>query len=150
MKIAIGSDPNAEGLKDVLIRYVRSLGHEITDFGSKDPVYANVSIAVAQKVAAGDFDRGILLCGTGIGVSISANKVDGVYAALVTDVYQAQRAQLSNNANVIALGAQVTGIELAKSLIKEYLANEFDPNSGSSVKIKRIRDYEKERNNHDN
>ena len=66
--------------------------------------------------------RGILICGTGIGVSIAANKVPGAYAALVNNVYQAQRAQLSNNANIITLGAQVTGIELAKCLVKEYLS----------------------------
>lgn len=148
MRIAIGCDPNAEGLKAVLIPYVRNLGHEITDFGSKDPIYANVAIKVAQEVADGNYDRGILLCGTGIGVSISANKVDGAYAALVTDAYQAQRAQLSNNANIIVLGAQVTGVELAKTLVKEYLANAFDPKSASSVKIARIRDYEYERSSH--
>ena len=71
--------------------------------------------------------RGILICGTGIGVSIAANKVPGAYAALVNNVYQAQRAQLSNNANIITLGAQVTGIELAKCLVKEYLSVTFDP-----------------------
>lgn len=78
--------------------------------------------------------RGILICGTGIGVSIAANKVPGAYAALVNNVYQAQRAQLSNNANIITLGAQVTGIELAKCLVKEYLSVTFDPESRSMPK----------------
>lgn len=88
--------------------------------------------------------RGILICGTGIGVSIAANKVPGAYAALVNNVYQAQRAQLSNNANIITLGAQVTGIELAKCLEKEYLSVTFDPESRSMPKVARITEYEKE------
>ena len=88
--------------------------------------------------------RGILICGTGIGVSIAANKVPGAYAALVNNVYQAQRAQLSNNANIITLGAQVTGIELAKCLVKEYLSVTFDPGSRSMPKVARITEYEKE------
>ena len=85
--------------------------------------------------------RGILICGTGIGVSIAANKVPGAYAALVNNVYQAQ---LSNNANIITLGAQVTGIELAKCLVKEYLSVTFDPESRSMPKVARITEYEKE------
>ena len=90
--------------------------------------------------------RGILICGTGIGVSIVANKVPGAYAALVNNVYQAQRAQLSNNANIITLGAQVTGIELAKCLVKEYLSVTFDPTVEElmSTKVARITEYEKE------
>lgn len=91
---------------------------------------------------AGEFDRGILLCGTGIGVSIAANKVKGVYAACVHDVYQAQRAQLSNNANVITMGAQVIGIELAKCIIKEYLGVTYDPCSRSKEKVARIEEFE--------
>ena len=142
MKIAIGCDPNADEFKKVLIPFVESLGHECTDYGSDDVVYANTAIRVATDVAAGKQDRGILICGTGIGVSISANKVKGAYAALVTNIYQAQRAQLSNNANIIALGSQVTGIELAKCFVKEYLGLTFDPNSRSKEKVDRIVSYE--------
>lgn len=144
MKIAIGCDPNAASLKQILIPYIEGLGHEVTDMGSDDPIYANTAIRVGEAVAAKNFDRGILICGTGIGVSIAANKVKGVFCALVTDVYQAQRAQLSNNANVIAMGAQVTGPELAKALVKEYLANTYDPASRSAAKVARIAVYETE------
>ena len=142
MKLAIGCDPNAAQMKDELAELARSLGHEVVDFGSTDPIYANVAFEVASRVVRGEFDRGILICGTGMGVSISANKVPGCYAALVTDVYQAQRASLSNNANVIAFGAQVTGIESAKALLREYLAHSFDPDSRSGPKVARIADYE--------
>lgn len=142
MKIAVGCDPNAEEYKKVLIPFIESLGHACTDYGSDDVVYANTAIRVATDVAAGKQDRGVLICGTGIGVSISANKVKGAYAALVTNIYQAQRAQLSNNANIIALGSQVTGIELAKCFVKEYLGLTFDPNSRSKEKVDRIVSYE--------
>ena len=100
---------------------------------------------MGEAVAAKEYDRGILICGTGLGISIAANKVKGAYCALVTDIYQAQRAQLSNNANLIAMGSQVLGIELAKCLVKEYLANTFDPASRSLPKVERIVQYEEER-----
>jgi ribose 5-phosphate isomerase B len=145
MKVAIGCDPNAVDFKAQLIPYMEGLGYEVCDFGSDDPIYANVAIQVGEAVAAKEYDRGILICGTGIGVCITANKVPGVYAALVTDIYQAQRAVLSNNANIITMGSQVMGIELAKCLVKEYLSLTFDPNSRSASKLARLIEYEKEK-----
>lgn len=142
MKIAFGCDPNAAEYKKILMPYVQKLGHECIDYGSDDPIYANTAVRVAEDVAAGQADRGILICGTGIGVSIAANKVKGAYAALVNNVYQAQRAQLSNNANIMTMGAQVTGIELAKCLVKEYLGVVYDPKSRSASKVERIVRYE--------
>lgn len=144
MKIVFGCDPNAQDFKQTLMEYVKELGHEVTDFGSDDPIYANVAIKCAQAVAAHEFDRGILLCGTGIGVSIAANKVKGAYAACVHDIYQAQRAELSNHANIITMGSQVIGIELAKCMVKEYLGCTFDPESRSKNKVQRIVDFENE------
>lgn len=142
MRIAIGCDPNAQAFKEALMKYIRELGHECDDFGSTDPVYANVAIRVAQDVAQGNHDRGVLVCGTGIGMCIAANKVKGAYAALVNDVFQAQRAQLSNRANIITMGAQVTGIEVAKMMLKEYLGCTFDVHSRSMPKVQQICDYE--------
>ncbi len=81
MKIAIGCDPNAEAFKQEMAAFIRSLGHEVTDFGSTDPIYAHVAVEVAEAVAAKKFDRGVLFCGTGIGVMLAANKVKGAYAA---------------------------------------------------------------------
>lgn len=144
MKIAFGCDPNASTMKNKLMEYVKTLGHETEDFGSDDPIYANVAIKVAEAVAAGEYDRGILVCGTGIGVSIAANKVKGAYAACIHDVYQAQRAELSNHANIITMGEQVVGIELAKVMVKEYLSGTFDQNGRSVPKVNRICDYEQE------
>ena len=126
MKIVFGCDPNATEFKLQLMEYVKGLGHEVADLGSDDPIYANTAIEVAKAVAAKEYDRGIIVCGTGIGVSIAANKVKGAYAACIHDVYQAQRAQLSNHAN------------------KEYLSVEWDPNCRSVAKVQRIIDFENE------
>ena len=134
MKIVFGCDPNATEFKLQLMEYVKGLGHEVADLGSD----------VAKAVAAKEYDRGIIVCGTGIGVSIAANKVKGAYAACIHDVYQAQRAQLSNHANIITMGSQVIGIELAKQLVKEYLSVEWDPNCRSVAKVQRIIDFENE------
>lgn len=142
MKIAMGCDPNAADFKKELIKVVEGLGHEVTDFGSDDPIYANVAIAVGEVVAAKKYDRGILCCGTGIGVMLAANKVKGVYAAVVSDVYSAQRACLSNNCNIITLGSQVTGIKLAEEVVKEYLSNTYVYNERSGKKVDRIVEYE--------
>jgi ribose 5-phosphate isomerase B len=143
MRIAIGCDPNALDMKRALAKHCLGLGHEVVDFGSDDPVYANTAIAVAQAVAAGEYDRGVLICGTGLGVSIAANKVPGAYCALVTNTYQAERAQLSNNANLIAFGAQTQDIEDVKELLTTYLAHTFDPESRSGPKVARIVDFER-------
>jgi ribose 5-phosphate isomerase B len=144
MKIAVGCDPNAAGLKEKLIKVVEAEGHEAVDFGSGDPIYANTAIRVAESVAAGEHDRGVLVCGTGIGVSIAANKVKGAYAALLSDVYSAQRAQLSNAANIACFGAFTLGDKVAEELLKTWLGLEFDPSSPSRPKVQRILDYEKE------
>lgn len=145
MKIIFGCDPNASKLKEDLMAFAGKLGHEVTDFGSDDPIYANTAIRVAEAVAAGEGDRGVLVCGTGIGMSIAANKVKGAYAALITDVYSAQRAILSNNCNIACMGAQTVGGMLAQSLLETWLGLEFNPNCRSKDKVARYYDYDKER-----
>ena len=143
-KIAIGCDPNAAGLKKAIIKQLAELGYECEDYGSDDPIYANVAIAVAEAVAAGKHDRGILMCGTGIGVSIAANKVPGAYAALCSDAYSTERSIKSNNVNIMTLGEQVTGVELAKSLVTIWMNSEYMPGGRSEPKIQRICDYARE------
>ena len=140
-KIAVGCDPNAAGLKEVIKETVEELGHTCDDFGSDDPIYANVAIEVAEAVASGKYDRGILMCGTGIGVCLAANKVKGAYAASCMDPYSAERSILSNNCNILALGSQVTGTELARYLVKVWLEAEYQPGGRSEPKIQRIYDY---------
>lgn len=143
-KIAIGCDPNAAELKEAVKQQLTDLGYEYEDYGSDDPIYANVAIKVAEKVAAGVHDRGILICGTGIGMCIAANKVPGAYAALCSDAYSSERSIKSNNANIMTMGSQVTGPELAKSLVKIWMASEYVSGGRSQPKIQRIYDYAKD------
>ena len=134
MRIAIGSDPNAAEEKYRLVEFIKrnELG-EIVDFGSDDVIYANVAIEVAEQVANKKFDRGILLCGTGLGMSIAANKVKGAYAALISDIYSAKRAVLSNNANIACMGAFTTGEKLREELIYAFLTNKFDERTAKRI-----------------
>ena len=135
MRIAIGSDPNAAEEKYRLVEFIKrnELG-EIVDFGSDDVIYANVAIEVAEQVANKKFDRGILLCGTGLGMSIAANKVKGAYAA--------KRAVLSNNANIACMGAFTTGEKLREELIYAFLTNKFDEKSASNAKVNAFVSYD--------
>ena len=142
MKILVGCDPNASDLKKIIMDQIEEMGHSCKDAGSDDPIYANVAIEVAEQVAAGAYDRGIIVCGTGIGVCIAANKVEGAYAALCSDVYSTERSILSNNCNIMTMGAQVTGPELAKSLVKAWLSVSYVPGGRSEPKIQRIVDYD--------
>ena len=143
--IALGSDPNAAELKEVLKKHLTELGSAWDDYGSDDAIYANVAIDVAEAVASGKHNRGILMCGTGIGVCIAANKVPGARAALCSDPYSTERSIKSNNANIMTLGSQVTGSELAKSLVTIWLGSEYEPGGRSEPKIQRIDQYDNAR-----
>jgi ribose 5-phosphate isomerase B len=139
--VAIGSDEAGYRLKGVLIEVLADEGVEVADFGchSEDPVdYPDVAFEVAQAVARGDHDRAILICGTGIGMSIAANKVPGVRAAQAHDAYSAERARMSNDAQILALGARVIGPELAKSIVRTWLHAEF-AGGGSTRKVDKIK-----------
>lgn len=142
-KVAVGCDPNASEMKEAIKKHLTELGYEYEDYGSNDPIYANVAIEVAEAVAAGKHDRGILICGTGIGVCIAANKVPGAYAALCSDPYSAERSRKSNNANIMTLGSQVMGVELAKTLVTIWMKSEYVPGGRSEPKIQRIYEYAK-------
>lgn len=146
MKIAIGCDPNAQEAKEHLISFIehKQLG-EVIDFGSEDPIYANTAVAVGEAVAGGKYDRGILICGTGLGVSIAANKVRGAYAALLSDIYSAKRARLSNDANIACFGAFTIGEKLREELVEAFLTNEFVPGCSSQPKIDAFREYDDHR-----
>ena len=140
-KVAIGCDPNAAELKHVLKKHLEEMGYGTEDYGSDDSVYANVAFAVAEAVASGKHDRGVLLCGTGIGVCIAANKVPGAYAALCADAYSTERSRKSNNANIMTMGSQVVGPELAKTLLTIWMKSEYVPGGRSEPKVQRICDY---------
>ena len=126
MKIAVGCDPNAAEFKIALIPVIEGLGHEVTDFGSDDPIYANVAIKAAEAVAAGEYDRGILFCGTGIGISMAANKIKGIRAACCSDYFSAKYTRLHNDANVLCMGGRTIGPGLALELVDVFLNTPFE------------------------
>ncbi len=132
MKIAIGCDEAAYEMKEAIKAQLTQQGHELVDFGTHDglPVlYPDVGVALAEGVARGEAERGLLFCGTGIGMAISANKVPGIRAAQAHDTYSAERASKSNDAQIITIGARVVGIELAKSIVQSFLNSAFEPRS---------------------
>ena len=143
MKIAVAGDSAGVVLSEVLVKHLAGCeGIEVTDL-SRSPTgsseyYANIAERVAKAILAGEYDRGILCCGTGIGVAISANKVPGIRAAQRHDTYSAERAAKSNNAHIITLGARVVGAELAKTIVNAWLASEFDPKGASVDNVKAI------------
>lgn len=144
MKIGIGSDHHAFEMKEAIKKHIQKLGHEWVDYGcySKEEVdYPGVAFKVATEITAGNLERGILVCGTGIGMSITANKVPGIRSAQCHDVYSAERAQLSNNAQIITLGAKIIGIETALKVVETYLNNNFQ-GGNSARKINQIMDIE--------
>ena len=146
-RVVIAADHLGLPLKDAVKAHLEAQGLAVVDMGvnAADPVdYPDLGRALAEKIRAAEFDRGILVCGTGAGMAITANKVPGVRAVCVTDPYTAERAIASNNAQVITLGAQITGISVAKMLVDIWLKNEFQAErSGAKVaKIDAVdRDY---------
>ena len=138
MKIAIAGDSAGKPLIDVIEAHLKTKGeHAVTNM-SQLGFYADLSAEVANAVKAGGYDRAILCCGTGIGVSIAANKVPGIRAALTHDTYSAERAAKSNNAQIITMGARVIGPELAKAIVDTWLASAFDPKGASAANVEAI------------
>ena len=129
MKIAMASDHGGFALKEQLRQYVESKGHEVKDLGCYSPDradYPDYGVACGEAVVKGEADRGIVVCGTGIGISIAANKVKGVRCALCTDPVMARLCREHNNANVLSLGERIVGIELAKGIVDAFLSTEAE------------------------
>lgn len=146
MKVAIGCDHNAYALKEQIKTFLEESGHEVVDYGchsGEEVDYPHVAFDVATDIKDGKLERGILLCGTGIGMAIAAGKVPGIRAALCHDVYSAERARKSNNAQVLTLGARVIGSETAKKVVEAWMNSEFE-GGGSARKINIITEREKE------
>ncbi len=146
-QLVMGSDDAALDMKNQLVKFLTDKGYEVEDVGiySQDDatVYPNVAEKACQLIIDSNFEkRGILICGTGIGMAMSANKCAGIRAAQTHDTFSAERAALSNDAHVITMGARVIGIELAKKIVMEWLANEFK-DGPSTPKVCAIMDLEK-------
>ena len=142
MRIVLAGDSVGVVLSEVLAKNLESAGFEVKEL-SRSPTgegeyYANIAERVARAILAGEFDRGILCCGTGIGMAISANKVPGIRAAQTHDTFSAERAAKSNDAHIITLGARVVGTELAKTIVNAWLVSEFDPAGPSAANVAAI------------
>lgn len=129
MKIGIGNDHAAVDMKKQVVEYLEGKGYEVVNFGTdtyESCNYPEYGEKVGRAVAAGDVDLGILICGTGVGISLAANKVKGVRAVVCSEPYSAKLSRQHNNTNILAFGARVIGIELAKMIIDEWLSAEFE------------------------
>ena len=129
MKIGIGNDHSALEMKKEIIAFLEEKGHEVVDYGTNSaescdyPVYGEI---VARAVAAGEVEQGILICGTGLGISLAANKVKGIRAAVCSEPFTAKMARAHNNCNILAFGARVVGPELAKMIVETWLDTDFE------------------------
>ena len=148
LRIAIGSDNAGLVYKDAIrndleadprVASVRDVGVDVVE---NETIYPDISIRVGELVASGEVDRGLLICGTGIGTAIAANKVPGIRATVAHDSYSIERSVLSNDCQILTLGERVIGLELARRLVGEWLGYVFDPESRSKVKVDRIISYE--------
>ena len=147
MRVVIDSDCNGHELKKILVQSLRESGHEVVDLdfskANPDSNYPDVALNLGRKIQKGEFPKGVLICGTGLGMAITANKLKGVYAGACEGIYAAERLAKSNNAQIITLGAQVTGSETAKIIVKAFVESEFQ--GGRSLpKVNRIHEIEKE------
>jgi len=138
MRVVLGADHAGFTLKTSLVDFVHQLGHEVEDVGTYDqsPVdYPDIAVTVADAINAGRADRGILICGSGVGASVAANKIPGIRAGLCHDTYSAHQAVEHDQANVLVLGSRVIGIELAHELVRTFLSAEF---SGDERHVRRL------------
>lgn len=153
-RIVLGADDAALSYKEALKAdlqahpRVESVEDVSVDQADRAMHYPTMAIGAAERVANGAADRGLLLCGTGLGVAISANKVAGIRAYTAHDGYSVERGVKSNNAQMLCMGQRVVGIELARKLVSEWLEHEFDPESASAEKVAEITDYEAQSSSH--
>ncbi|KAL9621348.1 MAG: hypothetical protein Q9160_004239 [Pyrenula sp. 1 TL-2023] len=154
LRIVVGSDNAGHTLKSTIKKDFEShpLVSKVLDVGvlnaDDGTAYPHVAVDASTKITAGEADRALLICGTGLGVAISANKVPGIRAVTADDSYSVERSVLSNDAQVLCMGQRVVGPELARKLAKEWLTYRFDPKSASADKVKEIDEYEKKFGGH--
>jgi RpiB/LacA/LacB family sugar-phosphate isomerase len=145
MRIVIGADHAGYDLKETIAAYLRHLGHEVIDKGtdSDDPVdYPDYAEAVARGVIDGEAERGVLICGSGVGASVSANKIPGIRAGLCHDTYSARQGVEHDDMNVLVLGARVIGIEVARELVDSFLAAQFNGEERHRRRVAKIKALE--------
>ncbi len=146
MYLFIGSDSVGYPLKKDITDYLTDKGIKFDDIGvdseNNETIYPEIALKGCLGIREGKYQYGILICGTGIGMSITANKIPGIMASLCDNIYSAERAKMSNNANILTLGRHTVGSELARRLVDTWLKSEFQ-GKGSTRKVEKIREYEK-------
>jgi len=150
VRILIGSDPLGIDLKEDLMVYLDELGHTVIDVGEESDElsdYPDIAVLLARRIQGGETDRGVLICGTGIGMAMVANKVSGVRAACAHDTYSAERARKSNDAQVLTMGAQVIGSAMAHQIVDHWLASEF-AGGRSAPKVAKIKQLDETQAGH--
>jgi ribose 5-phosphate isomerase B len=146
VKLIVGADHAGYSLKAIVVDALREWGHDVEDVGthSADPVdFPDITRRVCDPLRRGEFDRGMLVCGTGIGASMAANKIPGIRAALAHDIYSAHQCVEHDDANVLCLGAQIVGDQVALDLIRTYLAAELSPEEHFQRRIAKMADLER-------
>ena len=146
MRVAIGSDHAGYELKQQLAAYMKNLGHDVLDLGtdSTDPVdYPDFAEAVAKEVVRGNADRGVLICGSGVGASVAANKVPGIRAGVCHDTYSAHQGVEHDDINILVVGARIVGVELAKEITRTYLGAEFSKEERHRRRLDKVMDIER-------
>ena len=149
MKIAVACDHGGLNLKNAMVAYVQKLGHEVVDFGTTDfnsCDYPDFAVAAAEAVASGECQRGIVVCSSGIGVSIVANKVPGIRCAHCHDLYCAKYTRLHNDANMMAFGEKVVGVGMMEELVKTFLTTEYEGGERHDRRLAKIKAIEEKYN----
>jgi ribose 5-phosphate isomerase B len=148
MRIVIGSDHAGFPLKATIVDYIKSLGHEVHDAGSYDanPVdFPDIAKAVTSSIISKQADRGLMVCGTGVGASIAANKIKGIRAAVCHDVHSAHQSVEHDDVNVMCIGAQIVGAWLAKDLVEAYLKAEFSTDEDFRRRVRKLAEMDENR-----
>jgi ribose 5-phosphate isomerase B len=147
MRLVVGSDHAGWSLKGSLVEHIRSLGHEVMDVGSYDPNpvdFPDIARKVAAKITSGDVDRGIMVCGTGVGASIAANKIKGIRAAVCHDVHSAHQSVEHDDVNVMCIGAQIVGAWLANDLASAFLGAKFSTDEDFRRRVEKLHQLDSE------
>jgi len=148
MRIVIGSDHAGFSLKATIVDHIKSLGHQVHDVGSYDPSpvdFPDIAKAVTSSIVNDQADRGLLVCGTGVGASIAANKVKGIRAAVCHDVHSAHQSVEHDDVNVMCIGAQIVGAWLAKDLVSAYLEAEFSTDEDFRRRVRKLAEMDESR-----
>jgi len=146
MKLVIGSDHAGWALKAAVVAHIRGLGHEVLDVGSHDPQpvdFPDIARALTAKVLSGEAQRGIMVCGTGVGASIAANKVRGIRAAVCHDIHSAHQSVEHDDVNVMCIGAQIVGPWLANDLVTSFLEAKFEDNEDYRRRVDKLHEMDK-------